>query len=80
MVKIQLKKLNKMEELKISIESLQQEKQRIENKVDDFSRYGRSPNDDDYENMMLLLIEWKKIKSNIYVLQQCLDAVISNAQ
>ena len=31
-----------MEELKISIESLQQEKQRIENKVDDFSRYGRA--------------------------------------
>jgi len=68
-----------MEELKISIESLQDEKQRIENKVDDFSRYGRSPNDEDYENMMLLLQQWKQIKSNIYALQQCLDAVISNA-
>ena len=68
-----------MEELQISIDVLKEKKQNIEVKVDDFSRYGRSPNDSDYEQIIELLDEWDKIRYKIEILQQCLDAVISNA-
>jgi len=68
-----------MEELQISIDVLKERKQNIEVKVDDFSRYGRSPNDGDYEQIIELLDEWDKIRYKIEILQQCLNAVISNA-
>ena len=69
----------KMEELQISIDVLKERKQNIEVKVDDFNRYGRSPNDSDYEQIIQFLDEWDKIRYKIEILQQCLDAVISNA-
>lgn len=68
-----------MKELEISIEVLKQRKQDLENKVDDFSRYGRSPNDSDYEKIIEYLDEWDKIRYNIDILQECLNAVVSNA-
>lgn len=68
-----------MEELEISINDLNQRKQDLENKVDDFSRYGRSPNDSDYEKMIEYLDEWDKIRYKIDILQECLNAVVSNA-
>ena len=68
-----------MEELQISIDVLKEEKTFLENKVDDFSRYGRSPNDNDYEQIIQMLDQWDKIRYKIECLEQCLSAVISNA-
>ena len=67
-----------MEELEIAIDVLNQDKQRIEIEVADFSRNGRSPNDSDYEKMAQILDQWEKIRYKIECLQQCLDAFLSN--
>jgi uncharacterized coiled-coil DUF342 family protein len=68
-----------MEELKIQIDVLKQEKQDLENSIDEFSRYGRSPDDNDYEEMIELLGEWDKVRYKIDALIECLEAIISNA-
>jgi len=67
-----------MEELKITILGLKQDKQELEIKVYDFSRYGRSPNDEDYFEMISLLENWRQIKSEINCLEQVVDTIVSN--
>ena len=67
-----------MEELKITISGLKQDKQELEIKVDDFSRYGRSPKDEDYFEMISLLENWRQIKSEINCLEQVVDTIVSN--
>ena len=67
-----------MEELKITILGLKQDKQELEIKVDDFSRYGRSPNDEDYLEMISLLENWRQIKIEINCLEQVVDTIVSN--
>lgn len=69
-----------MKELNINIEILMQTKQDLENKIDDFSRYGRIPNDSDYEKMIEFLNEWDKIRCKINVLKECLNAVSCNTK
>ena len=67
-----------MEELKITILGLKQDKQELEIKVYDFSRYGRSPNDEDQLEMISLLENWWQIKSQITCLEQIVDTIVSN--
>jgi hypothetical protein len=67
-----------MKELEITIEGLKNDKQDLENKVDDFSRYGRSPNDADYLEMIALLENWGQIKSQIECLEELQQTIISN--
>jgi len=67
-----------MEELKITILGLKQDKQELEIKVDDFGRYGRSPNDEDYFEMISLLENWRQIKSQINCLEQVVYTIVSN--
>jgi hypothetical protein len=67
-----------MEELEITIEELKTDKQDLEIKVTDFSRYGRSPNDADYVEMISLLENWFQIKSQIECLEELQKTIISN--
>jgi len=67
-----------MTELKITIQCLKQDKQELEIKVDDFSKHGRSPNDDDYLEMIRLLENWYQIKNNIECLVELQKTVESN--
>lgn len=67
-----------MKELKITIESLKTDKQDLENKVTDFSRCGRSPNDYDYSEMYSLLENWFQIKSQIECLEELQKKIVSN--
>ena len=69
----------KMEELKIAIENSQDNMQKLQNEVLGFSKYGRYPEEEDFEKMIELLDEWDKTRYKIEVLQQCLNAVSSNA-
>ena len=59
-----------MKELQISIDLLYNEKQDWENKITDFSRYGRSPNDSDYFAMIKFLDNWRKIMIQISCLEE----------
>ena len=68
-----------MEEIKIQIEVLQSEMQSISNKVDDFSRYGRSPNEKDYLEMIRLLNAWSNKRQQLIILKDVLSAIVSNA-
>ena len=68
-----------MKEIKIAIEVLEGIKQEVENEIDDFGRYGRSPDDEDYTKMIELLEKWKRTKSNIECLKSTLEAIIHNA-
>lgn len=67
-----------MEELKFTIESLKTDKQDLENKVTDFSRYGRSPNDADFSEMYSLLENWFQVKNNLKCLEELQETIISN--
>jgi len=67
-----------MEELNITIDCLKQDKQRLGVKIVSFSSYGKSPSDDDYLEMLLLLENWKQIKGEINCLEQVVSAIISN--
>jgi len=62
-----------MEELQITIKGLQDDKTELENKVDKFSQYGRTANDQDYLEMISLLENWLQIKSQI----ECLNSVFN---
>ena len=67
-----------MEELQITIKGLQDDKTELENKVDEFSQYGRSANDQDYLEMISLLENWLQIKSQIECLKEVLNTIVSN--
>ena len=67
-----------MQELKTTIYCLKEDKQELENKIDSFSRHGRSPNDDDYFEIISLLQNWLQIKSKIECLEEVLCTIISN--
>ena len=51
------------------LEVLRDEKRSIENKIDSFSRYGRSPNDKDYEKMTELLRQRDEVIKKIDFIQ-----------
>jgi len=67
-----------MEELKITIKGLREDKTELENKVDSFSRHGRSPSDADYLEMIGLLDNWWQIKNNIECLVELQKNVDNN--
>ena len=67
-----------MEEIIIQIEVLELELQGIENSVDDFTRYGRSPNEKDYLEMIRLLNTWSEKRQQLLALNEVLWAIKSN--
>ena len=67
-----------MEELEIQIDVLKAEIQGLENSVDDFSRYGRSPNEKDYLDMIRLLDVWSQKRQQLLALNEVLGAIKSN--
>lgn len=68
----------KKNELEIYIYNLNQKKIELENKITDFSRYGRSPDDSEFQQMFDYLKERDRLINKIEALQICLDAVIEN--
>lgn len=72
-------KTKNMEEIKISIEIIETEMQDITNKVDDFSRYGRSPNENDYLEIIKMLNNWANKRQQLLILKNVLAAIISNS-
>ena len=69
-----------MEEIEIYIHDLKEQKRELENKITDFSRYGRSPDDTEFQKMFDYLKQRDRLINKIEALQMCLDAVISNAK
>ena len=67
-----------MEEIIIQIEVLELELQGLENSVDDFTRYGRSPNEKDYLEMIRLLNTWSEKRQQLLALNEVLWAIKSN--
>lgn len=67
-----------MEEIIIQIEVLELELQGLENSVDDFTRYGRSPNEKDYLEMIRLLNTWSEKRQQLLALYEVLWAIKSN--
>lgn len=67
-----------MEEIKIQIEVINAEMQALENKVDDFSRYNRSPNESDYLEMIQLLNEWSDKRQQFSALKEVAEAIRLN--
>ena len=68
-----------MEELKIAIETSQDDMQKLQNELLGFSRNGRYPEEEDFEKMIEILDQWDKVRYKIECLQQCLYAVTVNA-
>ena len=67
-----------MEEIIIQIGVLELELQGLENSVDDFSRYGRSPNEKDYLEMIRLLNTWSNKRQQLIALNEVFWAIKSN--
>lgn len=67
-----------MEEIKIQIEVIKAEMQALENKVDDFSRYNRSPNESDYLVMIQLLSKWSDKRQQLSALKDVAEAIRLN--
>ena len=65
--------------MEIYIHDLKEQKRELENKITDFSRYGRSPDDTEFQKMFDYLKQRDRLINKIEALQMCLDAVISNA-
>lgn len=73
-------KRNKMEELKIQIEVIEDRMLSLENKVDYFSVNVRSPYKKDRFEQIRLLNEWKEYDNQLSVLKDVLNAIESNAK
>ena len=69
-----------MEEIKIQIEVLEMEMQSLTNKVDDYSRYNRSPNENDYIEIIKLLENWAGKRQQLIALEEVLNTINSNAK
>jgi hypothetical protein len=67
-----------MKEIQIEIHELKQRKQDLEIAIDDFTLNNRSPRDDDYESMMVILKVRSTVVHQLRVLNQVLSAIISN--
>jgi hypothetical protein len=68
-----------MEELKIKISELKADMQELTNKVDDFSRHGRSPNDKERFEQISLLENWLQLGEQLKVCDLLLETVQQNA-
>jgi len=68
-----------MEELKIKISELKADMQELTIKVDDFSRYGRSPSDEERFEQISLLENWLQLGQQLKVCDELLETVQSNA-
>jgi len=69
-----------MEEIKIEISVIEAEMQSIENKVDDFSRHGRSPNKQDRFQQINLLNEWRDYNNKLSALREVAEAIENNVK
>jgi len=67
-----------MKELQITIKGLQEDKTDLENKVDKFTQYGRTANDQDYLEIISLLENWLQIKGQIECLNNVLNTIVAN--
>jgi len=67
-----------MKELQITIKGLQEDKTDLENKVDKFTQYGRTANDQDYLEIISLLENWLQIKGQIECLNNVLNTIVTN--
>ena len=67
-----------MEEIKIKIEEIEAEMQALENRVDDYSNYGRSPGKKERFEQIRLLNEWRDYNNRLLVLKEVFDSIISN--
>ena len=67
-----------MEEIKIQIEVIEAEMLTLENRIDDYSNYGRSPNKKDRFDQIRLLSEWRDYNNQLMALKEVLDAILSN--
>ncbi len=68
-----------MEEIKIEIECLEDEMQKLTNKVYSYSEYGRYPNESDWLEIISLLNQWSNKRQQLIALKECLSAIINNA-
>lgn len=69
-----------MDAIKVTIEILESEMSDLTCKVDSFSKYGRSPNDEDYMQMIQMLSMWLLKKEQASVLKNVLKAIESNKE
>lgn len=67
-----------MEEIKIQIEVIEAEMQALENRVDDYSAYGRSPGKKERFEQIRLLNEWRDYNNRLLALKEVLDSIKSN--
>ncbi len=68
-----------MNELEIKIKELQGDMQELTNKVDDFSRYGRSPDDAERFEQIELLENWMQLGQQLKVCEELLETCRLNA-
>lgn len=64
-----------MNEIKIQISVIESEMQELGNRIDDFSRYGRSPNKQDRFRQIAILNEWRDYNIQLNTLKELLDTV-----
>lgn len=69
-----------MDEIKIKIESLLDDMQLLANKVDSYSRHGRSPSINERIDQLNLLIEWKDLNSKKIMLEDLIVEYKINQQ
>jgi hypothetical protein len=69
-----------MGELKIKISELKADMQELTNKVDDFSRHGRNPKDEERFEQIALLENWLQLGEQLKVCEELLQTVQQNAR
>lgn len=67
-----------MEELKIKIEELKMEIQGLENRIDSFTNYNRTPRTKERFEQLKMLTEWRDFQMKLKALENLQDSIISN--
>lgn len=66
------------EEIKIELECLDSTKEQIKVSISNFFSYNRFPNDDDFNDMLPLMLKLSNVNAQIDILKDVLQSIIHN--